>query len=566
MRRLTPLGLALAAGLACTTALADEPLLRDNPLAPQDIRAAGYLPKTAPDGFQLPPVIVPDSIKRTPPATGELLRELVLRGNNVISRDELLDIARPWLNQPVTAADLEALRIELTRHYIGRGYINSGARLAPEGLRDGVLTIDIIEGRISQTRYSGLDGLQDAYLTDKLLPVANQPLNLNDLRERYQLLLDDPLIKRMNARLVPDTDPGSALLEIAVERHVPWYLHLRLNNYRPASIGEKSVAIDAGVRNVTGRGDLLRLTAQPGTNLDRITRAGIGWSVPLNHTGTQLSLQFDAGQSSVVEEPLRAIDVTSRLTSREIGLSQLLFENLRHRTAVGLTWFDRSNRTWISGERFPFIAGEPDEGIETQSLRFWQEYAYRSEVEVIALRSTFTTAKNNLQPLSPLANATVGDTGYRFWLGQAQYARRVSDNGTQLIARATVQDSTAKMLALDGLSIGGAATVRGFRENHLIRDRGHILNLELDIPVMKSGASETSFNVIPFLDYGKGENRDGVADSIGSAGIALRWRLGNFAADLAWARHIHASDGFKKAGSTLQDNGVHFQVSYSFGK
>ena len=566
MFRPKPLTIALLTAFSWTAAQADDPLLRDNPNAPQEIRSPGYLPKTGAEGFQLPPVKLPDTIKHTPPASGELLRDLNLRGNTVISREELLDVARPWLNQPVTAADLEALRIELTRHYIERGFINSGARIASEGLRDGVLTLDIIEGRISVVRYSGLDGLDEAYLTDKLLPAANHPLNLNDLRENYQMLLDDPLIKRMNARLVPDANPGSALLEIDVERHVPWYLQLRYNNHRPASIGEKALSIDAGMRNVIGRGDLLRLTAQPAENLRSIARSGIGWSVPLNYTGTQLSFQYDEGESSVVEEPLRDIDVTSRLTSQEIGLGQLLFENLRHRAAIGLTYLDRSNRTWISGEPFPFIAGEPAGGIETQSLRFWQEYAYRSEVEVIALRSTFTTAKNNLQPLSSLANATVGDTKYRFWLGQAQYARRVSDAGTQLIARATAQQSSARMLALDGLSIGGSATVRGFRENQLIRDRGYIFNLELDVPVMKSAASETSLNVIPFLDYGKGKNRDGVAESIGSAGVALKWRWGDLTADLALAKRIHVGDGFKKAGNTLQDKGIHFQISYAFGK
>jgi hypothetical protein len=57
-----------------------------------------------------------------------------------------------------------------------------------------------------------------------------------------------------------------------------------------------------------------------------------------------------------------------------------------------------------------------------------------------------------------------------------------------------------------------------------------------------------------------------VAESIGSAGATLRWRLSDFAADLAWARRIYASDSFKKAGSTLQNNAVHFQISYSFGK
>jgi hemolysin activation/secretion protein len=541
-------------------------LLRDNPQAPTEMRPPAFITPGAPDGFILPPVPTPERRLPAPAAGGELLRDLLLRGNTVIGREELLDVAKPWLNHPVNAADLEALRIEITRHYVQRGYINSGAVIGDDGWRDGVLTLDIVEGKVSAVRYAGLDGLDEHYLNARLFPEPDRPLNMNELRERYQLLLDDPLIKRMNARLVPDAAPGSAILDITVERDTPWYANFRFNNYRPASIGETAFTVDAGLRNLTGQGDLLRLSAQPVENFGGLARTGIGWSMPLGHAGTQLSLQYDEGLSSVVEEPLKAIDVRSRLTSREIGISQNLFENLRRRIAIGLGYTHRNNHTSIAGEPFPFIAGEPADGIETRALRFWQEYTQRSEADVLALRSTFVRAKNNLQPLPAGANATVGDREYPFWLGQAQYARRVSDDGAQLIVRGTVQHSTARMLSLDGLSIGGAGSVRGFRENQLVRDRGYILNLELDLPVHKSAATEAALNMAPFIDYGRGRNRDAESQSIGSAGVALRWRWGQVAAELAWARRIHASAGYQRAGSTLQDHGVHFQIGYAFGR
>lgn len=501
-----------------------------------------------------------------PAAAQVLLRDLEIRGNTVIAREELMNAARPWLGQPVTAADLEALRITLTRYYIDRGYINSGARLDPRGPRDGVLVVDIVEGRLSAIRFAGLDGLDERYLRDKLWPRRDQPLNLNELRERHQLLLDDALLWRMNARLVPDTEAGSATLDVAVERAVPWYLLLRLNNQRAPSIGELSPTLEVGLHNLTGRGDLLRLNLQLDDHFGRVARGGMAWSVPIDYTGTQLSLQVDEGESWLVEEPLAAAGIKSRLATRELGVSRLLTETLRQRAAVGLSVLDRSNRTWIGDTLFPFVAGVPDGGLETRSLRIWLDYAHRSERDAWALRSTLTASRNNLQPVSAEATSSVTPRSYRFWLIQGQYASRIGASGTQAIARATVQGASARMVALDGLAIGGAATVRGFRENQMIRDNGQILNLELDIPVLRSGASDMTLNMVPFSDYGRGRNRAAAAHTIASAGLAMRWRHGRFAAELAWARRLHATMGLARTGSSLQDHGIHFQLSHVLGR
>jgi hemolysin activation/secretion protein len=136
----------------------------------------------------------------------------------------------------------------------------------------------------------------------------------------------------------------------------------------------------------------------------------------------------------------------------------------------------------------------------------------------------------------------------------------------QAVARVTLQHAQQRLVTLDGLSIGGAATVRGWRENQLIRDRGAIVNLELDIPVFQRGASATSLHLLPFVDYGRGRNLGQAADTIASAGLALRWRSGPWAADAAWGRRVHATIDKARAGSSLQDHGFHFQFSYALGR
>ena len=57
--------------------------------------------------------------------------------------------------------------------------------------------------------------------------------------------------------------------------------------------------------------------------------------------------------------------------------------------------------------------------------------------------------------------------------------------GVEINARATLQASTANLLASEQLFIGGATTVRGYRENIIGGDQGFVLNLEVLTPTIR---------------------------------------------------------------------------------
>ncbi len=153
---------------------------------------------------------------------------------------------------------------------------------------------------------------------------------------------------------------------------------------------------------------------------------------------------------------------------------------------------------------------------------------------------------------------------FRLWMGQVQWVRQVLDNGAQLVLRATLQRSANRLLALDGLSVGGVNTVRGYRENQLVRDQGEYLNLEFDYPVLRNPGTGLNLNLIPFLDYGRAHNQGQVRASLSSVGMAGRLIWRGLQLDLALARRIHAGIDLSTQNGTLQDQGVHLQVGYKF--
>ncbi len=553
---------ALFLTLATGPVLADIPSLPTTP--PLNNHAVPNLSRET--TFDLP------AVATTPVATtGTLgtnatvtLRRIVFRGHHALSTTSLNVLAQPYLNRPLNMDDLENLRQGITRHYVAQGYVNSGAVLGTDALHGDTLTLDIIEGRIVALRIQGLERLQEGYVLGRLVPDEKEALNIDRLRERFQRLLDDPLFERINARLTPGGQLGEAILDVDVVRARPYTLSIAANNYRPPSIGETAFNINSGVRNLTGFGDQLDLNLQHADGT--VGRSGLSWQMPLGSRGTRLSLQLDHGRSSVIEEPLQVLDIKSTLDSKEFGLSQTIHETLRDRVTLGGQRVWRKNRTELLGLPFSFVAGEPNGMTRTRSWRFWQEYTHRTEQDALALRSTFNWVRNNLQDTAGLpVSGTQPAHSYLTWLGQAQYTRQIhAASGTQLILRGALQTTSRHLLALDQFSIGGITTVRGYRENLMLRDRGATFNIEVDYPLIRTPGNGLNLSIIPFYDAGFGRNKNDTSETISSIGIALRHRWQGSFVDLAVAHRLTYPEAIKTLQGSLQDKAVHLQMGYRF--
>lgn len=511
--------------------------------------------------FTLPPLGAVANPINLDPIT---YQRAVFSGNTVIGTAELQAISAPYLSRPITLDEVEELRQKLSRLYTDRGYVNSGVLRKPSSTQD-ELAFDVVEGRLSDIRVQGNGRLDARYITRRLSPDSNAPFNMEALRERYQLLLADPQIERLNSRLSPGEQPGEAVLDVDVALARPYQFTVYANNYRPPSIGASAVGLSASFKNLTGHGDQLDLGLQSVPPSGAIGRTNLAWGVPLGFSGTRLSLALDHGDSSVVEEPAAALGITSQLRSVEAGLSQLLVENLTHTFTLGLNHMQRESRTLLLGTPFSFTPNEP-EGVVRETLwRIWQDYSHRSPSQVLTLRSTFTLGLNNLTdaPVGLPMTIDAADRTYTTWMGQLQWARQVAVNGAQLVARATVQRSANRLLALDGIAVGGVNSVRGFRENELVRDEGEFINLEFDYPALRN-ATGMNINLIPFFDIGGARNRGGASDRLASSGLAVRLHHTGFTADLVVAKRLQQPDASTSSGASLQDQGIHLQVAWKF--
>jgi hemolysin activation/secretion protein len=490
------------------------------------------------------------------------VREIRLVGSTVFSADELAKVTGPYVNRELTAEDLEAVRVALTLLYVNAGYVNSGAVLPDQDVTEGVVTFQIIEGGLTEIAVEGNRWFRAGYLRRRFSLAAGPPVNINALQRQLQLLLEDSRIRRLNAELKPGLKPGEGVLNVRVEERLPFKLWLDFNNHQPPSVGAERGIIGVEHQNLTGNGDILTLRYGRSEGLDPLL--DFRYVLPLTAWDTALALQYRRNSFAIVEEPFTDLDIESESHIYSIALRQPIYRTLNSQVALELIGERLSNETSVLGDPFTLSPGARDGKSVVTAIRFAQEAVYRTQNQVIAGRSRFSVG---LDALGATINTGDQPDGKFFaWLGQFQWVRRLGILDSQAILRSDLQVAADPLLALEQIALGGRFSVRGYRENTLLRDSAFLASLEIRVPVIRSQRWADFVELAPFADYGRGWNRKGPTpdpQDLSSIGIGLRW-----AATIAWPVPIrpqlevywgHALREIKTPGGDLQDKGLHLQ-------
>ena len=536
------------------------------PTLPKDFQTP-----TPPPGTLLPPA--PLAPKGEPfPALRVFVREIKVTGSTVFSPEELDKVTAAYLNRELTSEDLEALRVALTILYVNNGYVNSGAILPDQTVTGGVVSYEIIEGELSGIEVRGNQWFRPSYLQKRFNLDAGPPLNVNSLQRRLQLLLEDPRIQRLNAELRPGVRRGEGILDVRVEERTPYSLYLEYDNYQSPSVGENRGLVTLEHRNLTGNGDVAMAQYGGSTGLNPLL--DFKYSFPFTAYDTTLSYEYRKNTLNVIEQPFQDLDIDSKSDIYTITLRQPVYRTLNSEIALALIGERLSDKTTLLGERFSLEPGAENGRSVVSALRIAQEFVYRTQNQVIAARSTFSFGLHALG--ATINNNGLPDGVFFKWLGNFQWVRRLGFLDSYVIFRSDFQHSDSPLLSLEQISIGGRYSVRGYRENTMLRDRAVITSFETRLPLtplmgnyLGVDLNRYGFEYVelaPFFDFGRGWNRKLPTPDpkdLSSVGIGLRWALTypwfvplrpQF--EVYWGHRLRNVPNPRKS---LQDNGVHLQ-------
>ena len=550
-----------------------DPTLRSGE-PPSPLKKEFRPPSMPPPSPVLPPVPPTPSEDGVQQQLGQIqvfVKTIVVTGHTVFSNEEIAAVATPYENRTLTTEDLERLRLALTFMYVNNGYITSGAVIPDQDVKDGVVQLQIIEGALSQINVEGTNWFRRGYLSDRIERGAGPPLQMEPLQTRLQFLQQDPRIERINAELRPGDQRGQSILNVKVKEQSPWKMWLEFSNYQTPAVGAERGLMTVAHQNVTGHGDPLTITYGGSRGVHPVI--DVAYTLPINRYDTTFTASYRRNEFAVVESQFRTLNINS--TSEIIGftLRHPLYRTLTDELAVAITGEHLFNKVTsifdVPGLPSSFINGSSNTGVSAVSaLRFIQEYVHRTATSVIAIRSRFSVGLDVLNATTNSGLSRDGDPlpdGRFFsWLGQLQGVRRF-DNwwGMQLLGQFNLQLANDRLFPLEQIPLGGRFSVRGYRENTLIRDNGFLFSVESRFPILRYASGEPLLQFAQFVDVGrawqaKGETPD--PQTLASVGLGLRWAVlprDRARFELYWGvplNHVTHPTG------NLQDHGIHLQA------
>jgi hemolysin activation/secretion protein len=490
------------------------------------------------------------------------VKKFVFVGNTVFSQSELQEVVEDFRQRPLTFVELLAVRTRITEFYTSKGYVTSGAYLPPQTIKQGVVEIRILEGRLEDIRVKVQGRLNSAYIRDRLAIAAQAPLNVNRLLEALQILQLNPLIANISAELSTGTTPGTNILNVEVKVARTFSAEAIFDNGRSPAVGEFRRGIQLTEANLLGLGDSISAWY---LNTDGSNDWDLSYSIPINAYNGEVGFQYRNVTSRVTESPLDVLDIESRYQDYQVSFRQPVYQTPRQEVVLGVTFDHQKSSTRLGGEPLAGIVGADNQGrTNISTLRLSQEWTRRTNVDVLALRSEFSLGLQvlgttdsfdaQINPLAPSSN-------YALWRGDAQWVRLLAPD-TLFVFRSNIQLTTDPLVSLEQFGIGGLNSVRGYRQNFLLSDNGVFASAEFRLPIYRQPRLNHVLQVVPFVDVGRGWNVSGLPtpenQTLASVGIGLNWQYSDIvSARLDWGLKLIPIDF---SGDTLQDNGFTFSI------
>ena len=474
----------------------------------------------------------------TPTVTAFRLNDLRLNGAQTLSSDELKSVTQPYIGRDVTLGDLEALAQAITAQYRARGYFLATAIVPVQAVRDGIVEISIIEGRLGKVEVNvAADApMSEARVRGFLSGLAVGEAVNAPVYERSMLLLSDQPGIRVSSGLQEGTQTGTTDLSVDVVAVPRWAFTAEADNHGTLESGRYRVGGTARWLSPFGIGDNLDLRVmvsnsnalqfgrlayeapigtsglRAGIGLSRVAYALGGNFVDLDARGTANVLDFALNYPLIRQRQqnlfLRLTADTKNLTD-EMRAVDFTSKKKVHGLGLGWTWERRDD---VLGGGYWASSGTLYRG----SLRIEDEISLQNDASSAGRHTEGSFSKGTFQ-LSRLQSIVDRHSLYLSVGGQA---------------------ASKNLDASEKLALGGARAVRAYSSSEALVDQGLIGTVEW------RWSYNAELSPFAFYDAARGKYArsptafDGPNNiSLRGYGLGVSWaRSGNFAinATLAW--------------------------------
>ncbi|MGT3162133.1 ShlB/FhaC/HecB family hemolysin secretion/activation protein [Yersinia enterocolitica] len=293
---------------------------------------------------KLSPLISPPSIGRTTATETIILREVRFEGDTQLlqpgdgNNKALRGAIIPWLGQSLTFSDLQSMTLAVTRFYRQQGFVAAQAILPPQTIREGMVVIRIIAGRLDNPEVNNLSRLNTDFATAVIesnscskevgffgnKDCAASPAELSRL-ERTALILNE--IPGVDAALAlkPGTQSGMTRIYADITPGQAAMGYIGIDNQGNDYSGHNRLLVGAAINNLTGWGDQLRTDLLLSSSAD-VFNGMLDYNFPINTYGTRAVLNYSY-LDYTLKGPFEILDARGHSNRWGINLSHPWIRN-----------------------------------------------------------------------------------------------------------------------------------------------------------------------------------------------------------------------------------------------
>ncbi len=437
-------------------------------------------------------------------AVSFLLNDVKIEGSTIFKPEDLRKTYEKYLKKQVTYKDIESITDAIKAKYAAKGFLTSSAYLPEQEIKEGILTIKILEGKMGDLKIEGNKWFPTKRIREFFHLKKNELLNVVTLEREILRLNKNPDVE---AKIVisQGTQPETSDVTIKTKDSFPYHFGVGADNQGTRLVGKERATLSFRSSDLTGHNDSFFTSFL----FSRHSNAqSISYSFPLDTYGTRMGFNFSHDNLRIGKE-FQDFRITgdTKTVGGYITKELYLSGDAEGYFTAGLD--AKETKKHFNG----IITADDEMRIPYFGFDFTKNDTWGATT--ISPRFDFGTgdflgASTENHPLS--TRAETGGFFFKYEQGVTRIQRMFLESYS--VIRFQSQVATHTLAPSEQMQIGGMYSVRGYPEGDFLADSGAIFNFDWIFPMYIFPASiklpyadvplRQQIQPIAFVDLGGG--------------------------------------------------------------
>ena len=471
--------------------------------------------------------------------------EFQVEGNTVLPDEAIEQAVLPFLGPDRQMDSVEGARAALEKVYQGAGYLSVFVDVPEQRIADGVVILNVTEGRVERLKVSGSRYFSQGYIRTRVPELAEGKVpNFNEV-QRQLAAVNRTEERRVQPLMRAGVEPGTVDTELKVSDRLPLFGSAEINNRAAANTTPLRMSVTGRYENLFQLDHSVALTfATAPAHPSQSRVVSLNYAIPGADQSTWVAYALNSDSNVAAIGDVNVLGKGTTVGLRWVTPVGAIPEQA-HSVTLGLDYKDVQQQTTAGGST-----------ISTPLRYLPLQFGYNGSIDEgpqrltqLSLTSTLALRRVLARNLASCPGGSAdqfacqrqdGDGSFATLRGDLRQSWPIGDVGS-LHLHGAAQAATGPVPSGEQFSIGGAETVRGYFESEEAGDRGLLGSIEWHSPDFSAtlsrwthrdapGSAWTQAYVLVFFDGAREWVFDPAAGqaphhAIGSYGIGWRARL-----------------------------------------